>query len=192
MTRDADAVFMPHGIVLEVTCKVAEDLVLPSWWLKEQANVYISGKEDASKRRLFDHPGLRVMAASPAHVSAMKARPARTHDIDDLRLLAEIIGLNSAQESLRICAEFIWTNPYLPDGLLCFTIFSADDLLTIPRCTSAARRNTGHTAAAGPAATHPHRPGISRPRDHPQDAMAMTVLADGDESNSCDNDHVPP
>jgi hypothetical protein len=62
---------------------------LPRWWLNEQASVYISGKEDAGRRRIFDHPGLRVMAASPAHVFAMKARAARTRDIDDLRLLAE-------------------------------------------------------------------------------------------------------
>ena len=31
----------------------------PPWWLNEQASVYISKKEDASKRRVFDHPGLR-------------------------------------------------------------------------------------------------------------------------------------
>lgn len=66
------------GIVLEEAPKVAEDLGLPHWWLNEQASVYISGKEDASKRRVFDHTGLRVMAASPAHVFAMKARAART------------------------------------------------------------------------------------------------------------------
>jgi len=30
----------------------------------------------------------------------------RTRDIDDFRLLAEIIGLNSAEEALKICAEF--------------------------------------------------------------------------------------
>jgi hypothetical protein len=27
--------------------------------------VYISGKDDPGKRRVFDHPGLRVTAASP-------------------------------------------------------------------------------------------------------------------------------
>jgi len=80
VTRDVDAVFMPHGIVLEEARKVADDLGLPYWWLNEQASVYISGKEDASRRRVFDHPGLRVMAASPAHVFAMKARAARTRD----------------------------------------------------------------------------------------------------------------
>ena len=54
------------------------------------------------------------MAASPAHVFAMKARAARTHDIDGLRLLADIIGLNSAQEALRICAEFYPDKPVSP------------------------------------------------------------------------------
>ena len=55
VTRDVDAVFKPHGIVLDEARKVADDLGLPYWWLTEQASVYISGKEDASKRRVFDH-----------------------------------------------------------------------------------------------------------------------------------------
>jgi len=36
----------------------------------------------------------------------MKALAARTRDIDDLGLLADIIGVDSAQAALRICAEF--------------------------------------------------------------------------------------
>jgi hypothetical protein len=70
VTRDVDAAFKPHGIVLEEARKLADDLGLPYRWLNEQASVYISGKEDASRRLVFDHPGLRVIAASPAHVSA--------------------------------------------------------------------------------------------------------------------------
>ena len=56
----------------------------------------------------------RVMAASPAHVFAMKARAARTRDIDDLRLLADIIGVNSADTALRICADFYPDEPVSP------------------------------------------------------------------------------
>jgi predicted nucleotidyltransferase len=106
VTRDVDSLFVPHGIVLEEARHVAKDLGLPPWWLNEQASVYISGKEDPKKRRVFDHPGLRVTAASPRHVFAMKALAARTRDIDDLRLLADIIPVNSAAEALQICAEF--------------------------------------------------------------------------------------
>ncbi len=67
-----------HGIVLEEARKEADDLGLPYRWLNEQASVYISGEEDVGRRRVFDHPGLRVMAASPAHVFAMRhGRPGR-------------------------------------------------------------------------------------------------------------------
>ena len=106
VTRDVDSLFVPHGVVLEEARNVAQDLGLPAWWLNEQASVYISGKDDPEKRRVFDHPGLRVTAASPRHIFAMKALAARTRDIDDLRLLAGIIGVASAQDALQICAEF--------------------------------------------------------------------------------------
>jgi hypothetical protein len=67
------AMFKPHGIVHGEAMQVATDLGLPRWWLNEQASTYISGKQDADKRRVFDHPGLRVMAVSPRHIFAMKA-----------------------------------------------------------------------------------------------------------------------
>jgi hypothetical protein len=79
--------------------------------LNEQASVYISGKDDPGKRRVFDHPGLRVMAASPDHIFAMKAFAARTRDIDDLRLLADILGMKSADEALQICVGFYPDEP---------------------------------------------------------------------------------
>jgi hypothetical protein len=106
VTRDIDATFVPHGLVVEEARRVADDLGLPYWWLNEQASIYISGKDDPGKRRVFDHPGLRVSAASPAHVFAMKALAARTRDIDDLRVLADIIGVESANEALQICTDF--------------------------------------------------------------------------------------
>jgi hypothetical protein len=111
VTRDVDARFVPHGIVVEEAWAVAEDLGLPRWWLNKQASVYISGKDDPGKRRVFDHPGLRVMAASPEHVFAMKALAARTRDVDDLRLLAGMLGVESAEAALRICADFYPDEP---------------------------------------------------------------------------------
>jgi Nucleotidyltransferase of unknown function (DUF6036) len=106
VTRDVDATFIPHGIVLEEAGQVAHDLGLPRWWLNEQASTYISGEDDPGKRRVFDHPALRVMAASPAHIFAMKALAARTRDIDDIRLLADLVGITSADEAIHICADF--------------------------------------------------------------------------------------
>ena len=43
VTRDVDARFVPHGIVLDEARNVANDLGLPPWWLNEQATAYISG-----------------------------------------------------------------------------------------------------------------------------------------------------
>jgi hypothetical protein len=44
----------------------------------------------------------------------MKARAARTRDIDDLRLLADIIGVDSADAALRICTELYSDEPVSP------------------------------------------------------------------------------
>jgi hypothetical protein len=41
----------------------------------------------------------------------MKARAARTRDIDDLRLLADIIGVTSADAALQITADFYPDEP---------------------------------------------------------------------------------
>jgi hypothetical protein len=72
-TRDVDALFEPHGIVHEEALAVAAELGLPRWWLNEQASSYIAPGGDPAASRVFDHPGLRVFAASPEHLLAMKA-----------------------------------------------------------------------------------------------------------------------
>ena len=128
VTRDVDARFLPHGIVLEEARHVASDLGLPPWWLNEQASVYISGKDDPGKRRVFDHPGLRVMAASPQHIFAMKALAARTRDIDDLRLLASVIGVESASQALQICADFYPDEPLSPRSAAVLDELSAEGI----------------------------------------------------------------
>lgn len=106
VTRDVDAMFVPHGVVLDEARAVADDLGLPPWWLNEQASVYVSGKDDPGRRRVFDHPGLRVMAASPEHIFAMKALAARTRDVDDLRTLAALATVTTVDDAIRLCSDF--------------------------------------------------------------------------------------
>jgi len=55
-----------------------------------------------------------LQAASPRHIFAMKALAARTRDIDDLRLLAGIVGVESADAALQICANFYPDEPVSP------------------------------------------------------------------------------
>jgi predicted nucleotidyltransferase len=104
-TRDIDAVFHPHGVVQEEARAVAEELGLPTWWLNEQASVYVAPGGDAAAARVFDHPGLRVSAASPEHLLAMKVLAARRRDADDIRFLVRHLHLSTADEVLALSAE---------------------------------------------------------------------------------------
>ncbi len=54
------------------------------------------------------------MAAFPEHVFAMKALAARTCDVNDLRLLASMIGIETADAALQICADFYPDEPIPP------------------------------------------------------------------------------
>jgi hypothetical protein len=106
MTRDVDAMFLPHGIVQDEARSVAQELQLPAWWLNEQASVYVSAKDDPGRRKVFDHPGLRVTVASPEHVFAMKAMAARRRDVQDLRTLAPLANVSTVEQAVRLVGEF--------------------------------------------------------------------------------------
>lgn len=113
-TRDIDAVFQPHGIVLDEANAVAKELGLPRWWLNEQASVYVARGGDPGARRVFDHRGLRVSAASPEHLLAMKTLAARRRDGDDIRFLVRHLGLTAVEDVLALCAE-IFPDEEVPD-----------------------------------------------------------------------------
>jgi predicted nucleotidyltransferase len=104
-TRDVDALFKPHGIVLEEARAVGAELGFPRWWLNEQASSYVAPGGDPSASRVFDHPGLRVFAASPEHLLAMKALAARPRDAEDIKYLADLLDLHSASDVLALVSE---------------------------------------------------------------------------------------
>jgi predicted nucleotidyltransferase len=110
-TRDIDAVFKPHGLVLEEARAVAEELGLPAWWLNEQASVYVAPGGDSAAPHVFDHPGLRVTAASPEHLLAMKVLAARRRDADDIKYLVKHLGLAGTAEVLDICTAIFPEEP---------------------------------------------------------------------------------
>ncbi len=110
-TRDIDAVFRPHGAVLEEAWAVADELGLPRWWLNEQASVYVAPDGDAQAPRVFDHAGLRVSAASPEHLLAMKVLAARRRDAEDIRFLVDRLGLTSVEAVLALCVEIFPDEP---------------------------------------------------------------------------------
>lgn len=127
-TRDIDAVFVPHGIVLEEAHALAEEFGLPAWWLNEQASSYVAAGGDAAAARVFDHPGLRVTAASPEHLLAMKVLASRRRDAADIRVLVGALGIGSPPEVFALCAEVFPAEP-VPDRAkrLVEEIFQAQD-----------------------------------------------------------------
>jgi hypothetical protein len=64
--------------------------------------------------RIFDHPGLRVSAASPEHLLAMKVLAARRRDAEDIRFLVKHLQLGSAENVLALCTEIFPDEP-VPD-----------------------------------------------------------------------------
>ncbi len=113
-TRDIDAVFQPHGAVLEEAWAVADELGLPRWWLNDQASAYVARGGDSHAPRVFEHPGLRVSAASAEHLLAMKVLAARRRDVDDIRFLVDRLGLTTVDEILALCADVFPEEP-VPD-----------------------------------------------------------------------------
>jgi predicted nucleotidyltransferase len=105
VTRDVDSLLVPHGIVLEEAQAVARELSLPTWWLNEQASVYVATGGDPEQSTVFEHPGLRVTVASPEHLLAMKVLAARRRDISDLITLIRHLGLESSEQVYAVCAS---------------------------------------------------------------------------------------
>jgi hypothetical protein len=127
-TRDVDALFKPHGIVVEEALAVAAELDLPRWWLNKQASSYVAPGGDSAASRVFDHPGLRVFAASPEHLLAMKALAARPRDAEDIRQLTRVLDLHTVDDVLASVREvFPEEEPPARLGLLLKDIFSDQD-----------------------------------------------------------------
>lgn len=110
-TRDVDALLHPHGAVTVEAQSVALELGLPRWWLNEQASAYVSPVDDTEAPLVFDHPGLRVHAASPRHLLAMKVLAGRRRDAGDIKSLAGHLGLRTPAEVLAVSAEVFPDEP---------------------------------------------------------------------------------
>ena len=69
------------------------------------ASSYVAPGGDPAASRVFDHPGLRVFAASPEHLLAMKAFAARPRDAEDIRQLVQVLGLHTVDDVLASVRE---------------------------------------------------------------------------------------
>ena len=111
-THDIDGLILDgHTDVTWAVQEIARRRGLPSSWLNEQASAYMPGGDDPRSRVVFDHPCLRVTAASPERMLAMKVRAARPTDIPDLRLLVKVLGYTTPEEVLATTASVFGDEP---------------------------------------------------------------------------------
>ncbi len=105
-TMDLDsAIRQEHGAVITEAAAVARELGLPEWWLNEQATAYLPMVPDVGATTVLARPGLTVLAASPRHLLAMKARAARQRDIADIIVLARLVGTDTAEQVARLTEQ---------------------------------------------------------------------------------------
>lgn len=101
-TRDIDAVFEPKAVVYQAAEAVAENRGLPAGWLNDAVKGFLEG-EDPAATTVLDLPGLRCLTASPETLLALKVLAHRIgEDEDDLRLLAEQLGIERAEDVLAV------------------------------------------------------------------------------------------
>ena len=109
-TRDLDAVWQPHTAVLEEAWAVAAELDLPRSWLNDQASAYLPSGVRSGDAVAFHGAALRVTLASAELLLAMKVRAARRGDLADIALLAQRLGLATA-EAVIAHTESVFEEP---------------------------------------------------------------------------------
>jgi hypothetical protein len=119
-TRDVDAVFEKDR---DAVRRFARDLARDNGWVENWLNDGVKGflsaaDSDPTSKHLFGtfpseaEPGLRVLVANPRYLFAMKCLAMRiggveaSGDIEDIRRLAEEIGLAGADEAMDLVTSF--------------------------------------------------------------------------------------
>ena len=124
-TGDVDAVFEGNkDFIKKLAAEMAEEF---GWDENCGVKGWLSSRDaDPDVKALFktypaeDRPGLRVYAAKPEYLFAMKCRAMRiggvetNSDIDDIKLLARAIGLKSSLDALTLVEKFYPQNMLKP------------------------------------------------------------------------------
>ena len=106
-TVDIDALVLNgHSAVTEAVHEVARRRGLLSSWFNENASSFMSQVRDPKPLVVFDHPALRVFAASPEHLLAMKMLAARPSDMENIRTLLDILSIATKSQAIDTFERF--------------------------------------------------------------------------------------
>lgn len=104
-TRDIDAIFEPKQVIYDAAAEIARERGLSEGWLNDAVKGFVAGVDEGAPL-VLDVPGLRVSTASPRVLLAMKVLAHRVgEDEDDVRLLADALGLNRAEDVLELSSS---------------------------------------------------------------------------------------
>lgn len=107
LTSDVDAIFEPKSVVYEAAAAVAaQHPEIDAAWLNDAVKGFLPGS-DTNPRLVLDVPGLRVSVPSTEYLLAMKVFASRIdRDDDDIRYLANLLGLTTPDDVLEVVARF--------------------------------------------------------------------------------------
>lgn len=101
-----DAAPTPRGIVLGAARDTGQQLDLPAYWFNDQASSSLPKYLADDFVELWERPNLHVRTLNPELLLAMTAlTPNRPEDIDDIRRLANQLGMASSIDIEVLVAE---------------------------------------------------------------------------------------
>lgn len=114
LTGDVDTVFEPKSVVHEAIRYIARRHGLADDWINVAAKGFLPGN-DSNVRVVLDVPGLRVSIPSTEYLLALKVHAARPdRDLDDIRFLADQLGLTTPGQVLDVAERFFGPNRLEP------------------------------------------------------------------------------
>jgi hypothetical protein len=115
-TRDVDAVIRSHhSFVRNAVREIATDRNWPAEWFNDGVKGFISSSEQLQLMKDFQGSpdgGLRIHVPSPEYLLAMKCMamrlddPDAAHDVADIKNLARLLRLESADDFFDIIEQF--------------------------------------------------------------------------------------
>jgi predicted nucleotidyltransferase len=106
VTRDIDAIVVPNEEVFTAAREVGAELGLPEEWINDTARAFLPDVSLDAGTMVFEAPGISVRAAPAEVLLAMKILAGRTKDLDDIRMLAQVLELNTAQQVTDVFLSF--------------------------------------------------------------------------------------
>jgi hypothetical protein len=111
MTSDVDGIFEPKSVVYDAARAIAAERPdLDDDWLNDGVKGFLPG-EDKNPQLILEVPGLRVSAPATDYLLAMKVFASRIdRDDDDIKYLANQLGLTTSDEVLDVVTRFYPAN----------------------------------------------------------------------------------